>query len=143
MSIYFHTVSSVDDPTQGEKNKYKSWLKSIAAESGFSIKNINYIFCDDDYLIEINRMYLNHDDYTDIITFPYTVDSTGLESDIYISVQRVKENAALYHVDFTTEILRVMAHGLLHLLGYSDKTEVEKTEMRRKEDECIEIFSSS
>ena len=101
---------------------------------------INYIFCDDDYLHQINVEYLNHDTLTDIITFDYTEDNV-LSSDIFISIERVSDNANDFGVTFETELLRVMAHGILHLCGYKDKTEEDSQQMRKKEDEKIIFFN--
>jgi rRNA maturation RNase YbeY len=100
---------------------------------------LDYIFCDDEYLLKINQDYLDHDTYTDIITFPYG-DLNVIAGDIFISVERVKENAVNFRVDFELELKRVMAHGVLHLLGYGDKSEEEVLQMRLKEDEKIKLF---
>ena len=98
-----------------------------------------FIFCDDEYLLKINQDYLHHDTFTDIITFPYE-DFNGIAGDVFISVERVKENAAEFEVDFDLELKRVMAHGVLHLLGFGDKSEEEASLMRLKEDEKIKLF---
>lgn len=108
-----------------------SWLRLIAQEEKKSIEALQYIFCSDDYLLNINKEYLNHDNYTDIITFPYATQP--IRSDIFISIDRVKENADTFKTSFENELNRVMAHGLLHLCGYKDKTKDEKTTMRSKE----------
>ena len=121
------------------KNKVKQWVKQIALSEGKKIGDINYIFCDDVYLHKINVQYLQHDTLTDIITFDYGKDNL-LSSDIYISVERVEENAKEYNIDFSTELLRVMAHGILHLCGYKDKTPEQSQEMRQKEEEKMALF---
>jgi len=100
---------------------------------------LNYIFCDDDYLHEINVKYLDHDDYTDIISFENSVGNI-LHGDIFISTERVQENAEKFNIEFEEELLRVMAHGLLHFCGYKDKTKEEASLMRKKEDEKIKMF---
>src|SRR5690606_39599380 len=100
---------------------------------------INYIFCDDDYLYDININYLNHNTLTDIISFDYT-DGATISGDIFISVERVKENAAELGIDFHQELLRVMAHGVLHYCGYKDKSDEDAKLMRTKEDEKIKMF---
>jgi len=110
-------------------------LQSEGKEAG----NINYIFCDDEYLHKINVEYLQHDTLTDIITFDYT-EGKVLHSDIYISVDRVKENAEIFKVPFQRELLRVLAHGLLHLCGYKDKTPKDSALMRQKEEEMMLLF---
>jgi len=118
-----------------EEAKSNKWLKSILINEDQKVADIEYIFCDDAYLLEINRRYLDHDFFTDIITFPMSEDP--LEATIYISVDRVKENASEFATSFEEEMHRVMAHGLLHLLGYGDKTEVERLEMREKENQYL------
>lgn len=119
--------------------KYRQWLERITDSEGVGIGDVNYIFCDDEYLHGINVNYLHHDDYTDIITFD---NSTGvlLECDIFISTERVLENARKYKVNFDRELKRVMAHGLLHCMTYNDKTDEERKLMRQKEDEKIDMF---
>lgn len=117
-----------------------TWLKKVARREGYSIDTLNYIFCSDRYLIKINREYLQHDDYTDIITFDLTEESGRLRGDIFISVERVFENAEKFKQDKNTELRRVMAHGLLHLSGYKDKTAKDQALMRGKEDEALSFF---
>ena len=115
------------------------WIKQIINNYGFDLVDLNYIFCSDNYLLVINREHLNHDYYTDIITFDHSEENKKVESDIFISVDRVKENADSLSISFHQELSRVMAHGLLHLFGYSDKTSEEKIIMREKEDACISL----
>jgi rRNA maturation RNase YbeY len=115
------------------------WLEEVASSMDKKILQITYVFCSDEYLLDINKTHLNHDYYTDIITFPYK-QGKEIESDIFISIDRIRENAIEFGSTFENELLRVMVHGLLHLLGYKDKTSSEKTEMSRKEDWAIEIF---
>lgn len=114
-------------------NKIKRWLNELVKEERCYTQSINYIFCDDEYLHAINIEYLNHDTYTDIITFDNSEEEGVIEGDVFISIDRVKENAVLHGTTFENELLRVMAHGVLHLVGYGDKTEKEKMEMREKE----------
>lgn len=121
------------------KNSVKRWVKSVAKSEGKEAGNINYIFCDDEYLHKINVEYLQHDTLTDIITFDYTEEKV-LHSDIYISVERVKENAEIFKVPFQRELLRVLVHGLLHLCGYKDKTPKDSALMRQKEEEMMLLF---
>lgn len=134
IDFHYETDFSLIDNT-----KYIDWINRIIASEEHLTGDINYIFCDDSYLLNINQQYLNHDTYTDIITFDYT-DGKVISSDIYISVERVKENAVDFKVDFDVEILRVMAHGLLHLAGYKDKSTEEAALMRSKEEEKIKLF---
>ncbi|MCL4140122.1 UNVERIFIED_CONTAM: hypothetical protein GTU68_046522 [Idotea baltica] len=117
-----------------------NWITKIARKEDREIGLIQYIFCSDPYLLEMNREYLNHDTYTDIITFPYEDDP--IRSDIFISVERVKENAEQFKSTFDEELRRVMAHGVLHLCGYKDKTPSEVNIMRSKENEYIAMFNS-
>ena len=125
-----------------KKNDLKQWVKQIALTEGKKIGDINYIFCDDEYLHKINIQYLQHDTLTDIITFDYTENKT-LNADIYISVERVNENASIFSVPFEQELLRVLSHGILHLCGYKDKTENDRATMRSKEEEKIKLVSPS
>ena len=118
---------------------YSDWIKAVFVSEGKRFEEINYIFCDDEYLLKINKEYLNHDYYTDIITFDNSISSL-IMSDIYISVERVKENASHYVVDFMDELRRVMIHGVLHLCGYKDKTTEEQELMTVKENEKLLMF---
>ena len=122
-----------------KKSDYSAWLSRVIQSESKSEGDINYIFCDDDFLLEINQQYLNHDTLTDIISFDYSVGNE-LHGDIFLSIQRVRENAAEFEVTFEEELKRVMAHGLLHYCGYKDKSENDKIEMRLKEDEKIKLF---
>ncbi len=117
----------------------RQWLKKIIAEEQAELHSITYIFCSDEYLHQVNVEYLNHDTYTDIITFPYSDDY--LESDIFISIDRVKDNAQKFDVSFQQELLRVMIHGVLHLCGYGDKTDEEKKIMREKEEHAVAQYN--
>ena len=114
---------------------YEKWLRSVASEENNGINQLNYIFCSDEYLLKINIEHLNHNTFTDVITFEYA--SMPIEGDIFISVDRIKENASEFNVSFMNELNRVMVHGLLHLLGYKDKTKEDKIEMTRKEDHYL------
>lgn len=114
--------------------KTRRWLKEIIENEGFNLSSISYIFCSDDYLLKINQEYLDHDYYTDIITFDTSEEAGSIEGDIFISVDRVRDNATSESVDEVTELRRVLAHGILHLCGTDDKTEEDKKQMRAKED---------
>ena len=122
------------------KNKIKAWLRNIAASYGFTIGEMNYIFCDDEYLLGINRQYLGHDYYTDIITFDSREDpsSQRLDGDIFISVDTVRANGEEYGEGFERDIMRVVAHGLLHLCGEDDLTEAQQKKMRAAENKALE-----
>lgn len=121
---------------------YETWLDQVSNLEGKIINELGYVFCSDEYLIKINQQYLNHNTYTDIITFDYC-EGVLINGEIYISTDRIKENAANYKVEFHTELLRVMVHGLLHLIGYPDKSDDEKKIMRSKEDFYIKKFKSN
>ena len=115
------------------------WLKSIINKNNFISGDITFIFCSDDYLLKINIDYLQHDYYTDIITFDYTLDSI-ISGDLYISIDRVTENSLEYGTSFKWELLRVIVHGILHLLGYSDKSDEDRNNMRKLEDESLMLY---
>lgn len=119
--------------------EYSNWLNAVATSEDKTIGNLSYVFCSDDFLLEINQSYLNHDTYTDIITFDYNEDGL-LSGEIYISTDRVVENALRFRESETNELHRVMVHGLLHLCGYPDKTDEEKDVMRKLENEKIKMF---
>ncbi|MGB5229647.1 MAG: rRNA maturation RNase YbeY [Eudoraea sp.] len=119
--------------------EYTSWINTIVVSEDVHLGDLSYIFCSDEYLIKINQKYLGHDTYTDIVTFNYSEEDV-ISGEIYISVDRVRENAVKFKEDFNKELRRVMAHGVLHLLGYNDKSKNEKEEMRTKEDEKINMF---
>ena len=114
--------------------KKKNWLKELAKEEGFKIIELNYIFLSDEQLLEMNVSYLNHDTYTDIITFDNSEQEDKIEGDIFISVERVAENALKFNVSTETELIRVLSHGLLHLCGYLDKKPADVKLMREKEE---------
>ncbi|MEI7504268.1 MAG: rRNA maturation RNase YbeY [Paludibacter sp.] len=119
-----------------EKRKISNWIKETAAEYGKKVGEIAYIFCSDQRILEVNKQYLNHDYYTDIITFDYT-EANIISGDIFISIDTVKSNAVEFKVAFDTEIQRIMIHGILHLCGQDDKTPELRLEMTRKEDLAI------
>ncbi|MGW8123414.1 rRNA maturation RNase YbeY [Roseivirga echinicomitans] len=123
-----------------DEGKINLWLESIATTESTEIEEISYIFCSDDYLLKINQEYLDHDYYTDIITFDNrdNIDDP-IEADIFVSIDRVTENAADQNVSFEKELSRVLAHGLLHLIGYNDKTEEEQKQMREKEEAYLSL----
>lgn len=121
------------------KLKIKKWISTVIGSEGKSVGEITYIFCNDDYLGIMNEKYLKHDTLTDIITFDYS-EKGILSGDIFISIERVKENAEIFETNFNAELGRVMAHGVLHLLGYKDETQEEKIVMRGKEDYWLSSF---
>jgi probable rRNA maturation factor len=123
------------------QNNITSWLSQIIMTEGFELEELNYIFCSDEYLHQMNLTYLNHDTLTDIITFDNSEAEQIIEGDIFISIDRVKENSEEFDVLFETELHRVLVHGLLHLFGYKDKSEREKVLMREKEEACLSLLS--
>jgi rRNA maturation RNase YbeY len=119
--------------------KNASWIKEVARREKKTIKEINYIFCSDGYLLQLNQGFLNHKTLTDIITFDNSEGKNGLEGEIYISIERVQENALKFNTEFEDELHRVMIHGVLHLIGYKDKKPSEKALMRKKEEACLSL----
>ena len=123
------------------KKEIRTLLKEICKKENKKISFINCVFCSDSRLLEINKKYLNHTSLTDVVTFDFTPNKKNLEGDIYISIDRVKENARKYKETFKTELLRIIIHGLLHLIGFSDKTKEEKNTMTLKENEYLSLYS--
>ena len=134
--IEFHNEIEFVLQNQGELQR---WIKKVITSENKEIGEINYIFCSDEYLMERNMKYLNHDTLTDIITFNYCKGKI-ITSDIMISIDRVKENSIIFDNSFSEELHRVMVHGILHLIGYDDKTEKEKNLMREKENFYLKKF---
>ena len=121
-------------------NRVEEWIEQLISTEEKKTGNINYIFCDDEYLLKVNQDFLNHDYYTDVITFDYVKGKT-ISGDIFISITRIKENAiTLSDNDFERELIRVLAHGVLHLFGYKDKSEGDQKIMRAKENFYIDQF---
>ena len=123
-----------------EAEKVKRWVSEVVVRRGKQVGNINYLFCDDEYLLGVNQQYLDHDTYTDIITFDYVAGGL-LSGDIMISIDRVGENAVKFAVPFEHELHRVIIHGVLHLLGQGDKSDFEAAEMRRQEEEALSMWN--
>jgi probable rRNA maturation factor len=121
------------------EDSYATWLSAVIVSENKKEGEINYIFCDDEYLHKINLEYLNHDTLTDIISFDYSIGNE-LNGDIFISIERVQDNANDFEVSFDQELKRVLAHGILHYCGYKDKSDSESLLMRKKEDEKIVMF---
>ena len=120
-----------------QKQVTRQWLKQQAEREGYAIGDLNYIFCSDEHVLQVNRDYLQHDYYTDIITFDQSEEEGKIDGDIFVSVERVADNATQMGVSAEQEMRRVLAHGLLHLCGYGDKTDDEVAAMRTKEDEWL------
>lgn len=120
--------------TLKKKTLIKAWIKSMIEEEGYALQELNFILCSDEYLLRINQQYLNHDTYTDVITFDNSDELKMIIGDIFISLERIQENAKEFKHPVAEELCRVMAHGTLHLLGYKDKGKAAKTLMTEKED---------
>lgn len=120
-----------------KKNKVRKWLQDTIIAENYELETLNFIFCSDDYLLTINLEYLNHDTLTDIITFDNSTSKNIIAGDIYISLDRIKENAKIFKTKFTHELHRVIIHGTLHLLGYDDKSAQAKTKMTKAEDKFL------
>lgn len=125
--------------TLEQEEHYREWLSKVIESEKKKEGEINYIFCDDDYLLEINQQYLNHDTLTDIISFDYSIGNE-LHGDVFISIERVRENALDFAVTFEDELKRVLVHGVLHYCGYKDKSVEDEQVMRAKEDEKMQLF---
>ena len=138
MSIRFASQDIDFELPQAEK--VKKWIMQVILRREKRVGNISYLFCDDEYLLGVNQRFLNHDTYTDIITFDYVLADI-ISGDIMISVDRVGENAEKYGVPFEQELHRVVIHGVLHLLGQGDKSDAEATEMRRQEEDALRLWT--
>ena len=134
ISFNYETDFELDDEAL-----YEDWISRIIESEGFDQGEINYIFCDDEYLHKINVEYLDHDTLTDIISFDYTVGNL-IQGDIFVSVERVKDNANDFNVSFEEELKRVLSHGVLHYCGYKDKSPKDEALMRSKEEEKMQMF---
>lgn len=140
-SINFFTEDT--NYTLKKKTILKNWLKSAVTAEGYLLKELNFILCSDEYLLRINQDYLNHDTYTDVITFDNSEELKTIVGDIFISIERIKENAVKFKHPIEHELSRVMIHGTLHLLGYRDKTKGEKLKMTEKEDQYLSLLFKS
>jgi probable rRNA maturation factor len=119
----------------------RTWIVHIIKNEGFTLKEINYIFCSDEHLRSVNAQYLSHNFYTDIITFDNSDSKNEIEADIFVSIDRIAENSKKFKKEFKEEFCRVLVHGVLHLMGYSDKNPKSKREMRKKENACLSLLS--
>jgi len=136
--VSFHSEQT--DYSISNENQISDWLVSVCKKEGKTLAEISIILCSDDYLLEVNRKHLNHDYYTDVITFDYS-ESPHVSGDIFISIDRVQENAGSFGVEMVDELHRIIVHGILHLLGYTDKTSSSKEEMTSKEDFYLSLRS--
>ena len=138
-SISFHN-EGVHTKTPS-KRLLKAWIKEFVSNHGKKVGELAFVFCSDEKILEINQNFLQHDYYTDIITFDYC-EADFVSGDIFISVERVQENATSHNIEYNEELLRVIAHGVLHLIGFQDKSPQKKKEMTQNEDLCISLFST-
>jgi rRNA maturation RNase YbeY len=135
------TTQDIEMPTL-DQSSIRRWIKIIAAHYGFAVGNIHYIFCSDQRELEINREFLGHDYYTDVITFDYSTPTT-INGDIFISLETIQSNAEMIGVSFDNELMRIIIHGILHLTGQMDKTPETKAEMTAKENHALSILLNS
>jgi len=137
-NIFFHNEVPINYRLLN-KQLLRNWLHKAAKKEGYQIKNLNFIFCTDEYLYEMNINYLQHDTYTDVITFDQSEEKSKIEGDIFISLERVKENAIQNKSKIHNELHRIMIHGLLHLMNYKDKSAALKKKMTAKEEEYLKL----
>lgn len=139
MAIRFSAQNISFEPP--EAANVRQWIAQVIKQRGKQVGNLSYLFCNDEFILEMNRRFLNHDTYTDIITFDNVVGDT-IAGDILISIDRVGENASLFKVPFEQELHRVIIHGVLHLLGQGDKSDSEAAEMRRQEGAALQLWEA-
>ena len=146
--ITFLTYNGNDAPTAFDlaqvglnARRVARWIRAVAAEYGYSVGNINYLLCNDEQILAVNREFLQHDYYTDVITFDYTT-AQCLNGDIFISLDTVRSNAEMVGATFDHELLRILIHGVLHLTGQADKTPETKAEMTRKEEKALALIKN-
>ncbi len=137
-NVHFHFLKGGN--SLSNRTSLKSFIAAIFKKEGKKIEDIHYVFCSDDYLLEINRQYLQHDYYTDIITFGLSDPGQPINAEIYISVDRVRDNSLQFNATFRKELHRVIFHGALHLCGYKDKKKEEVTLMRKKEQFYLDSY---
>ena len=126
--------------TLKNKTQIRSWINEVITTEGFALEELNFILCSDEYLLRINQQFLNHDTYTDVITFDNSEELKTIVGDIFISIERIQENAKTFKGTVAEELCRVMIHGTLHLLGYKDKSKSDKALMTQKEDQALKLL---
>ncbi len=141
MGELFFFAEDCELPSFLSKERVSRWLETVAADYGFRLGEISFIFCSDPYILDVNRKYLNHDYYTDVITFDY-VERDVLSGDVFISLDTVQSNSQEYHTTYEEELHRVIVHSVLHLIGYKDKTDEDAMEMRENENHCLELLKT-
>lgn len=137
-----HFFSEEIDFVIKQKGLLRQWITDAAKAEDFRIGELSFIFCDDEYLLSVNKQFLDHDTYTDIVTFDHSEEEDRLAGDIFISIDRVRDNAATYGISEAEELRRVMIHGVLHLCGYLDKEPADKKQMTQMEDHYLDILRS-
>lgn len=142
MGIISFINDGIDPKIRGKK-KLKIFLARIFKDEKVPLDRLSYIFCKDDSLLTLNQNFLKHDTFTDVLTFPLSEKGEKIEAEIYISVERVIENAQILKVDYKHELLRVIIHGILHLCGHADHTSLEKSSIRKKEDYYLSKYCST
>lgn len=140
--ILFYKEGDVEFPSFFSERKILLWLDSIAVHYQKNLGAINFIFCDDDYILAVNRQYLQHDYFTDVITFDYC-EGELLSGDVFISLDTVKSNSETFAVSYEEEFYRVICHSVLHLIGFKDKTDPDSREMRRNENICLDLLKNA
>jgi rRNA maturation RNase YbeY len=140
LPIYFHS-EDIDFKLE-RPLAVKRWIRTVIEQHGRKVGAINYVFCTDNYLLDINNQYLKHDYYTDIVTFDNSDKKGEVAGDLFISIDRVKDNASSLKIEVKEELKRVMIHGILHLLGYKDKTKAQEKEIRQKENESLTLYKA-
>lgn len=121
-------------------DQVRTWIVAVAAHQGYGVGELYYYFCSDDALLEINKKRLGHDFYTDIVTFPLSELDDNISSEFCISLDRIAENCLTFGRSFENELLRVVIHGVLHLIGFDDQTDTQQAKMREKEEECLNLY---
>jgi probable rRNA maturation factor len=139
-AVKFHAIDV--NPALNQKTRLKQFIKHIFSSEGKELDSIDFIFCSDAHLLSMNQQFLQHDYFTDILTFDLSKDSSAIAGEIYISIDRVKENAITHNNTYLNELRRVIFHGVLHLCGYLDKTKTERSFMTKKENYYLEQFEA-
>lgn len=141
MSEIFFYVEECEFPSFFSEEKVRQWLQVVAQDYQYELGNLSFIFCNDDYILDVNRKYLNHDYYTDVITFDYRVGKV-LSGDVFISLDTVQSNGTEFGTGYESELHRVIVHSVLHLIGFKDKTDAAAAEMRLHENHCLELLKT-
>lgn len=139
MSVLFHLINLKNNPVKGRTRILIKWIKKVVENNQKKIGDINIIFCSNDYILDLNKRFLNHNYYTDVITFPYS-ENDILSGDIFISIDQVKSNSKEFKATFNEELHRVIIHGILHIIGFNDETDQERMHMHVLEDKALMLL---